>query len=128
MDDLAERLRIRMLIEDWAVARDSGDWDLLRACWHADGVMIATWFQGSAAEFIARSQAAFAAGAIVHHTLGGTSIALCGSRAVAQTKMTIAARMPVEGVLCDIVCTGRFHDRLERREHGWGLLLRQPIY
>ena len=34
----------------------------------------------------------------------------------------------VEGVPCDIVCTGRFYDFLEKRAGRWGLVLRQPIY
>jgi hypothetical protein len=31
-------------------------------------------------------------------------------------------------VLCDVVCTGRFYDFLERRDEHWGIVLRQPIY
>ncbi len=42
--------------------------------------------------------------------------------------MTISQRGDVDGVSCDIVCTGRFYDFLERREGRWGLVLRQPIY
>ena len=42
--------------------------------------------------------------------------------------MTIAQRAAGEGVLCDVVCTGRFYDFLEKREGRWGLVLRQPIY
>jgi hypothetical protein len=34
----------------------------------------------------------------------------------------------VEGVLCDVVCTGRFCDFLEKRNGRWGIVLRQPIY
>ena len=49
-------------------------------------------------------------------------------RAIAQTKMTISQRAVVEGVLCDIVCTGRFYDFLEKRAGRWGIVLRQPIY
>lgn len=30
--------------------------------------------------------------------------------------------------MCDVVCTGRFYDFLERREGKWGMCLRQPIY
>ena len=37
-------------------------------------------------------------------------------------------RTTVEGVECDVVCTGRFYDFLERRTDRWGLVLRQPIY
>jgi hypothetical protein len=34
----------------------------------------------------------------------------------------------VQDVLCDVVCTGRFYDFLERRDGRWGIVLRQPIY
>jgi len=34
----------------------------------------------------------------------------------------------VEGVPCDVVCTGRFYDFLEKRDGRWGMVLRQPIY
>jgi len=42
--------------------------------------------------------------------------------------MTISQRASVEGVLCDVVCTGRFYDFFEKRKGEWGMLLRQPIY
>ena len=31
-------------------------------------------------------------------------------------------------MLCDVLCTGRFYDFLEKREGKWGIVLRQPIY
>jgi hypothetical protein len=31
-------------------------------------------------------------------------------------------------VICDVVCTGRFYDFLEKRDGRWGVVLRQPIY
>ncbi len=34
----------------------------------------------------------------------------------------------VEGVLVDVVCTGRFYDFFEKREGCWGIVRRQPIY
>ena len=42
--------------------------------------------------------------------------------------MTISQRDAVKGVECDVVCSGRFYDFLERRDGRWGLVLRQPIY
>jgi hypothetical protein len=42
--------------------------------------------------------------------------------------MTISQRATVDGVECDVVCTGRFYDFLERRGGRWGIVLRQPIY
>jgi SnoaL-like domain len=127
-DQGADRQAIRDLVENWAVWRDAGDWDRFRTVWHCDGRMMATWFQGSAEDFIAVSAAGFARGVRILHFLGGTSIDLTGDRAVAQTKMTISQRDFVETVLCDVVCTGRFYDFLERRDGRWGLVLRQPIY
>ncbi len=62
------------------------------------------------------------------HFLGGTLIDVAGDRAIAQTKMTISQRAAVHGVLCDVVCTGRFYDFIERRAGRWGIVLRQPIY
>ncbi len=49
-------------------------------------------------------------------------------RAISQTKMTISQRADVHGVPCDVVCTGRFYDFLEKRDGRWGIVLRQPIY
>ena len=51
--DQQDRLAIRDLVENWAVWRDAGDWERFRSLWHDDGRMMATWFQGSADEFIA---------------------------------------------------------------------------
>jgi len=126
--DLVDRLAIRDLIENWAVWRDAGDWERFAGVWHDDGVMMATWFQGPAAEFIRVTRQGWARGVSILHFLGGTSIDLAGDRAVAQTKMTISQRAEVHGVACDVVCTGRFHDFLEKRAGRWGLVLRQPIY
>ena len=127
-NDLLDRLAIRELIDNWAMFRDIGRWDDFRACWHPDGVMMATWFQGGVEEFITVSQQGFARGARTSHFQGGISIDLKGRRAVAQTKMQIAQRGPIEGVECDVVCSGRFYDLLEKRKGRWGLVLRQPIY
>jgi SnoaL-like domain len=127
-DQAADRQAIRDLVENWVVWRDAGDWDRFRTVWHSDGRMMATWFQGPAEEFIAVSAAGFERGVRILHFLGGTSIDLAGDRAIAQTKMTISQRDFVDTVLCDVVCTGRFYDFLERRDGRWGLVLRQPIY
>jgi len=126
--DIIERLAIRDLIENWALWRDAGDWERFRTVWHDDGVMMATWFQGPADEFIRVTREGWARGVSILHFLGGTSIDLEGSRAIAQTKMTISQRGDVQGVLCDVVCTGRFYDFVQKRDGRWGVVLRQPIY
>ncbi|SMH38824.1 nuclear transport factor 2 family protein [Mesorhizobium australicum] len=128
LDARDDRLAIRDLVENWAVWRDAGEWQRFRTVWHDDGIMMATWFQGTADEFIAVSKSGFERGVRILHFLGGSSIDVAGDRAIAQTKMTISQRADVEDVLCDVVCTGRFYDFLEKRDGRWGLVLRQPIY
>lgn len=125
---LLDRLAIRDLVENWAVWRDAGDWERFATVWHEEGWMSATWFQGPARDFIRVSQEGFAKGVRILHFLGGTSIDLAGERAIAQTKMTISQRALVHDVLCDVVCTGRFYDFLEKRQGKWGIVRRQPIY
>jgi hypothetical protein len=127
-DDLLDRLAIRELIENWALWRDARLWDRFRTVWHQDGRMMATRFQGTADEFIMVSEEGYQRGVRILHFLGGTSIDLKGARAIAQTKMTISQRAPVDNVLCDVVCTGRFYDFLEKRNGRWGMVLRRLIY
>ncbi len=149
-----DRQLIRELVENWVLWRDAGDWERFASVWHDDGFMMATWFQGPASEFIRVSREGFERGVSILHFLGGTTIDVAGDRAIAQTKMTISQRADVQGVSCDVLCTGRFYDFLERRGGGggaatggggaagvgrdredaggrdgrWGIVLRQPIY
>ena len=111
-----DRQLIRDLVENWVVWRDAGDWERFARVWHDDGFMMATWFQGPAADFIRVSREGFERGVSILHFLGGTAIDLAGDRAIAQTKMTISQRADVHDVACDVVCTGRFYDFVERRD------------
>ena len=126
--DMLERMAIRELLENWVIWRDAGDWERFATVWHDDGRMIATWFQASAAEYIAGCRRVFDAGVVALHSLGGTSVDINGSRAVAQTKMQIIQRGQVHGVMVDVTCLGRFVDALEKRNGHWGIVLRQPVY
>jgi hypothetical protein len=123
-----DELLIRRMVERWAVWRDAGDWERFATVWHPDGVMMATWFQGPFDEFIRVTKEGWAKGVSILHFLGGSAIEVAGDRAIAQTKMTISQRGPVDGVLCDVVCTCRFYDFVVRHQGDWKLLHRQPIY
>src|SRR5215813_13871783 len=125
---LLDKLRIREVVQNWAVWRDAGDWERFRSVWHEEGRMMATWFQGPAERFIEVSREGWNKGVNILHFLGGSSIDIAGERAIAQTKMTISQRASVDGVVCDVVCTGRFYDFFERRNDVWAIVLRQPIY
>ena len=126
--DLLDKLTIREVVENWVLYRDAGDWARFRSVWHDDGYMMATWFQGTHEEFAAISKAGMEKGVSILHFLGGCTIDIARNRAIAQTKMTIAQRAPVEGVLCDVLCAGRFYDFLEKRKGKWGIVLRRLFY
>ncbi|HZI78523.1 MAG TPA: nuclear transport factor 2 family protein [Vicinamibacterales bacterium] len=124
----SERQAIRDVIENWVLWRDAGNWERFATVWHEDGWMTATWFQGPAREFIRVSKEGFERGVTILHFLGGFTCDMNGDRAVSQVKMTINQRAEVDGVLVDVVCTGRFYDFLEKRQGRWGIVRRQPIY
>jgi len=123
----ADELTIHQVVENWALWRDAGDWERFGSVWHDDGWMTATWFQGPATRFIDVSRDGFNRGVSILHFLGGFTCEIAGTRAIAQTKMTINQRATVDGVMVDVVCTGRFYDFFERRDR-WAIVRRQPIY
>jgi len=125
---LLDRLAITQVVNDWVLWSDSGDWPRFATVWHDDGWMTATWFQGSAAEFQKARRAGFERGVSIIHFLGGTTCEIAGTRAIAQTKMTINQRATVDGVVADVVCTGRFYDFFDKRAGRWAIVRRQPIY
>jgi len=125
---MLDTLAIKEVVENWAVYRDSGDWERFRTVWHEEGVMMATWFQGPFEDFIRVNQEGWSRGVSILHLLGGTSVEVAGARAIAQTKMTISQRAPVHDVVVDVLCTGRFYDFFEKREDRWAIVLRRLFY
>jgi len=125
---LQDRLAIAEVVNNWVLWSDSGDWQRFATVWHDDGWMTATWFQGPASEFIKARRAGFERGVSIIHFLGGTTCDVAGTRAIAQTKMTINQRASVDGVVVDAVCTGRFYDFFDQRQGRWAIVRRQPIY
>src|ERR1700675_2774282 len=127
-ENMLDTLAIKQAVENWAVWRDSGDWERFRTGWHDDGVMVATWFQGTFEEFIRVNQEGWKRGVSILHLLGGTSVEIAGARAIAQTKMTISQRALVHDVQVDVLCTGRFYDFFEKRDGRWAIVLRRLFY
>jgi hypothetical protein len=124
----ADKLAIRETVENWVLWRDAGDWERFATVWHDDGWMTATWFQGPAHRFIEVSREGFNKGVNILHALGGWTCDVAGRRAISQVKMNILQRAPLDGVMVDVLCIGRFYDFFEKREGRWGIVRRQPIY
>ena len=98
-----DKLAIRELIENWAVWRDSFQWDRFRTVWHDGGPDVGDLVPGHLRGVHRRQpRRATPRGVRIYHFLGGTSIDIKGNRAIAQTKMSISQRAKVEGVECDV--------------------------
>ena len=127
-DSFSDKLAIREVVENWVLWRDSADWDRFATVWHPEGWMTATWFQGPAKDFIEVSREGFKKGVNILHFLGGWTCEIADDRAISQVKMTIHQRAPLDGVLVDVACIGRFFDFFEKRHGRWAIVRRQPIY
>jgi len=128
MPDLEDQLAIAALMQDWALARDTGDWESLRATAHAGAQMTTTWFDGGFDDFVESCRASWDKGSRSQHFLGGTAAEIRGERALAQTRMSINVRSRLDGVEVDAVCSGRFFDRVEKRRGVWRIARRSVIY
>jgi hypothetical protein len=115
-------------VENWVLWRDTADWERFATVWHPEGWMTATWFQGRACDFIEASREGFEKGVNILHFLGGWTCDIAGNRAISQVKMTIHQRAPLEGIMVDVACIGRFYDFFEKRQDRWAIVRRQPIY
>jgi len=123
-----EKLSIYEVVQSWALYRDTGDWEGLRSTVHSDAHMTATWFDGSFEDFITAVQASWRKGSKSQHFLGGTVAQINGNKAIAQTRMSIMVRGALDNQVVDITCTGRFYDRVEKRDGKWKILKRNVIY
>ena len=126
--ELQDELAIAALMQSWALARDTGDWETLRSTAHPGAQMTTTWFDGPFEDFIDSCIASWAKGSRSQHVLGGTVADIRGARAIAQTRMSINVRSRLDGVEVDAVCLGRFFDRVEKREGAWRIVKRSVIY
>ena len=111
------------------LARDTGDWETLEALYWPESVVRVTWFEGSAAEFIAVSRDGEQAGrGRGMHLINPVRSEVHGHRALVESQGQILIRPHVEGVECDLVSWCRFFSRLERRDGEWRLRTFDSIY
>jgi SnoaL-like protein len=128
MPELDDQLAIAALAQAWALARDTGDWERLRATAHPGASMTTTWFDGNFEDFVEASRKSWGGGSRSQHFLGGTVAEIRSVRAIAQTRMSINLRSRLDGVEVDAVCLGRFFDRVEKRDGAWRIVKRSVIY
>lgn len=102
-------------------ARDRGWWDRMAACYHPDSHVEASWFCGTAAEFVERSRNSSPSGPVGTHRLSPPVIHVNADRAVAELPMVLEVRAVITGVAADGFSAARMLDRVRRDEDGWKL-------
>jgi hypothetical protein len=126
MSQWEDKLAIAEAVQNWAFARDFGDWERLRAVFHPEGLMTSTRFTGPAEAFIAN--AAKNRTSRSSHFMGGTSVELNGNKAIAESRMILMSRTTLDGTEVDVTCYGRFYDRFVKLDGAWRVLRRNAIY
>ena len=126
-----EKLKISQLMATWGIWRDGGDWDGLRTTYTADATMVTSWFDGTAATFIdvsAQMLAETSDRISTQHLIGGSAIEIFGTRATAETRMSVLIRLLVHGIESDVTAVGRFHDLLLRTGPYWQIRRRVAVF
>jgi hypothetical protein len=126
---LADKFLIAELAQAERRARDAKDWQLMLDCYHDDARIFLSWIDGTAAEFVTRSQRmAEQPGGHALHQNGVTLVQLNGDRALTDTSCAILMRRNFDGVECDMTGYCRHRSRVERRDGTWRLLSLVGVY
>jgi hypothetical protein len=129
---LLDEYAIQRVRQTWASARDNGDWETMRACFHPDATVRVLWYSGPVAAFLEETVASAAkrtpGGKINRHWLGNSRVWLNGDRAILETNTMVMNRDHFKGHLFDYTIYLRLYDRLERRDGEWRILRMDAIY
>lgn len=124
LQELLEKEKIREVVSNWAFWRDAQDWPNLLSTFHPEGTILISWFDGSHEGFVNESKKT----AGTKHDLGNSRVEVNGSRAIAESNVTIMVRAEIIGMEADVTSRARFVDFFERREGHWKIVRRVGVY
>jgi hypothetical protein len=131
IDRSDDEAKVRGVRQRWAFARDHGEWDAMRACFHPDATVCVSWFSGPASVFFERTIALSANRRPEErskHWFGNSRVWLSGDRAILEIDTQVLGRNWFEGHLFDFTWYMRMYDRVERRQGEWRILRMTAIY
>jgi SnoaL-like domain len=126
-----DTLEIQSVVSKAVVARDSGLWKELAQCYHPDATLTTSWFTGSPADFVTRSQEMKIArheGESQKHITSNYWIEVSGARAVAECDSILYQRRLINQVEWDFTTWSRKLHLLEKREGKWRIWGQTFIY
>jgi hypothetical protein len=108
--------------------RDMGRWKRMKSCYHSDGFVRISWFQGNAHDFVDASQEMALRGVPAKHRLGPVAVRVAGTRAVATMVITIDIPATLKGVPLIVSNQARVFYRAELRDNAWKLFSFEVLY
>lgn len=111
--------------------RDNGDWAGLGSCFHADSRITTSWFEGTAAEFVAQSNAMMDGHHpkdTQRHMMSNPRVTLNGRRAICEYYVILHQGRTLDGYEFDFQTWSVVLDLCEKRDGVWRICTRKMIY
>jgi 3-phenylpropionate/cinnamic acid dioxygenase small subunit len=130
VDELVARQEITELLYRYCRGIDRLDWELVRSCYHDDALDDHSIFRGSPDEFVAFFREMLTPMEATTHTLGNILITVDGDVAGSEAYILAWHRLPADGPTPpqDFTASGRYVDRLERRNGTWRIAHRTVVF
>ena len=125
---LQAELAIRKLVTEERLWRDTAQFDKVAECYEPDGYVRTTWFEGTAADYLAQSVEIARSGRRSMHPIWPSEVKINGDRATVESMAEIRNRNLVEGVEIDMTMECRFFSRVQLTNGRWRLASFEGIY
>lgn len=131
VQQMIDEYAVRSVRQIWAFARDRGEWETMRTCFHSDATVRVLWYSGPVAGFLDRTIEAAGErgpGESSKHWFGNARVWVKGDRALLETDAMVMGRSEFAGHLFDFTLYIRLYDRVQLREGVWRILRMDAIY
>jgi hypothetical protein len=109
-------------------ARDRCWWDVMAKCFAPESHIEISWFEGSGAEFVARSKQMSADGVSSRHRLGPPVVHGTGDRVVITLPAAVETYPRVGGIECVLTAHCRLLYRVGYTDDAWAIAGMQAVY
>src|SRR5277367_7152080 len=85
---MLDEYEVRRVRQIWAFARDHGEWETMRSCFHPDAMVCVAWYTGPVATFLERTMAMSSERRpeeLSKHWIGNSRVSVNGDRAILET-------------------------------------------
>jgi hypothetical protein len=120
--EVIEKVRVQSLVSKSIIARDSGHWEMVAACYHPKATLTTSWFTGTPAEFVEGSRNMKIArhpGESQKHMTSNFAVEVKGTRAVSECDLILYQRRLIEGIEFDLSTWSRRLDLAELVDGEW---------